>query len=326
MSEFSLIYQYFQHCTRNNPLTQVGIGDDCAISSMPNDCELVSCIDTLVAGQHFPLSTSAYAIGYKSVAVNLSDLAAMGATPYAILLGISLPAKLAQDDWLKPFAQGIADICNRFDVELIGGDTTQSNTLTISVTALGFVPTGQAITRGGAKVGDIICVSGEIGSASFALQQILNAEKSEQHDIALQSIALQPIALQPTLDLPVPQVELGQKLRGFVHSMIDISDGLGQDLGHILTASKVGAVVDLASIPTHPRLQALPNSDKWQHQLNGGDDYQLCFTMSEQNFVKFNQQFSDKIFAIGKIVTENGLRLTYNNQPIEFSITGYQHF
>lgn len=326
MSEFSLIYQYFQHCTRKNPLTQVGIGDDCAISSMPSDCELVSCIDTLVAGRHFPLSTSAYAIGYKSVAVNLSDLAAMGATPYAILLGISLPAKLAQDDWLKPFTQGIADICNRFDVELIGGDTTQSNTLTISVTALGFVPTGQAITRGGAKVGDIICVSGEIGSASFALQQILNAEKSERHNIALQSIALQPIALQPALYLPVPQVELGQKLRGFAHSMIDISDGLGQDLGHILTASKVGAVVDLASIPTHPRLQALPNTDKWQHQLNGGDDYQLCFTMSEQNFVKFNQQFSDKIFAIGKIVTENGLRLTYNNQPIEFSITGYQHF
>ncbi|OBX55698.1 thiamine-phosphate kinase [Moraxella osloensis] len=324
----------------------MGIGDDCAISSIPSDCELVSCIDTLVAGRHFPLSTSAYAIGYKSVAVNLSDLAAMGATPYAILLGISLPAKLAQDDWLKPFTQGIADICNRFDVELIGGDTTQSNTLTISVTALGFVPTGQAITRRGAKVGDIICVSGEIGSASFALQQILNAEKSEQHNIALQSIALQsialqsialqsialqsialqPIALQPALDLPVPQVELGQKLRGFVHSMIDISDGLGQDLGHILTASQVGAVVDLASIPTHPRLQALPNTEKWQHQLNGGDDYQLCFTMSEQSFVKFNQQFSDKIFAIGKIVTENGLTLTYNNQPIEFSITGYQHF
>ena len=143
------------------------------------------------------------------------------------MLGISLPAKLAQDGWLKLFTQGIADICNRFDVELIGGDTTQSNTLTISVTALGFVPTGQAITRGGAKVGDIICVSGEIGSASFALQQILNAEKSERHNIALQSIALQQIALQPALDLPVPQVELGQKLRGFAHSMIDISDGLG---------------------------------------------------------------------------------------------------
>ena len=324
--EFDLIGRYFSIQKGNQHFVDFSIGDDCAISSIPSDCELVSCIDTLIAGQHFPLSTSAYAIGYKSVAVNLSDLAAMGATPYAILLGISLPAKLAQDDWLKPFAQGIADICNRFDVELIGGDTTQSNTLTISVTALGFVPTGQAITRGGAKVGDIICVSGEIGSASFALQQILNAQESERHNIALQSIALQPIALQPALDLPVPQVELGQKLRGFAHSMIDISDGLGQDLGHILTASKVGAVVDLASIPTHPRLQALPNSDKWQHQLNGGDDYQLCFTMSEQNFVKFNQQFSDKIFAIGKIVTENGLRLTYNNQPIEFSITGYQHF
>lgn len=311
MSEFSIISQHFKHCTRKNPLTQIGIGDDCAVSSIPNDCELVSCVDTLVAGRHFPLSTSAYAIGYKSIAVNLSDLAAMGATPYAVLLGISLPNDLANDDWLKAFTQGIADICNPFGVELIGGDTTQSKTLTISVTALGFVPRGQAMLRSGAKIGDIVCVSGDIGSASFALSQMLNTGKSE---------------LQIALDLPIPQVTLGQQLRGFANSMIDISDGLGQDLGHILTASKVGAVIDLAKIPTHPLLQALPNQERWQHQLNGGDDYQLCFTMGEANFAKFTRQFPNQIFAIGKIVTENDLMLIYNNQPIKFLIKGYQHF
>ena len=311
MSEFSLIYQYFKDCTRKNPLTQIDIGDDCAVSDMPPNSQLVSCVDTLVAGRHFPLSTSAYAIGYKSVAVNLSDIAAMGAVPYAILLGLSLPVSYANDEFLSEFARGITDICKPFNVELIGGDTTKSDTLTISVTALGSVPTGQAILRRGAKAGDIICVSGDIGSASFALTEILQGEKS---------------ALQSALDLPIPQVTLGQQLRGYASSMIDISDGLGQDLGHILTASGVGAVVDLAKIPTHPRLQALPDAEKWQHQLNGGDDYQLCFTMPEDKFKQFNHQYPHRIFAIGEIVTENGLRLIYNDEKVNFTIQGFQHF
>lgn len=317
MSEFSLIYQNFKHLTAAHPNTHLGIGDDGAISQIPPNHQLVSCVDTLVAGRHFPLSTSAHAIGYKAIAVNLSDLAAMGATPYAILLGLSLPTELANDEaWIKDFTQGIADICRQFNVDLIGGDTTKSDTLTISVTALGVVPHGQAITRAGAKVGDVVCVSGDIGSASFALKKILNGEQSD---------------LQNTLDLPMPQVELGQKLRGFANSMIDISDGLGQDLGHILTASAVhlkavGAVIDLAKIPAHPLLQTLPNHEKWQHQLNGGDDYQLCFTLSKANFDKFNQRYPNEIFAIGEIVAEKGLVLIYNGDKVDFTIQGFQHF
>lgn len=312
MSEFSLIYRHFKNLTQSHPATILGISDDCAVSQIPPNHQLVSCVDTLVAGRHFPIHTSPYAIGYKSVAVNLSDLAAMGATPYAILLALSLPAPLAKDaHWLQELTRGIAEICGQFQVDLIGGDTTQSDILTLSVTALGVVPTGQAIMRSGAKVGDVVCVSGEIGSASFALTEILQGEKS---------------ALQSALDLPIPQVTLGQQLRGFASSMIDISDGLGQDLGHILTASNVGAVIDLAKIPTHPRLQALPNAEKWQHQLNGGDDYQLCFTMAKDKFKQFNHQYSHRIFAIGDIVTDKGLTLLYDGKVVDFEINGWQHF
>lgn len=311
MSEFSLIYQNFKNATTKNALTQVGIGDDCAVSDIPANSQLVSCVDVLVVGRHFPLTTSPYAIGYKAVAVNLSDLAAMGATPYAVLLGLSLPKTLANDAWLSEVSRGLADSCAPFGVELIGGDTTQSDTLTVSVTALGFVPQGEAISRSGAQVGDVVCVSGEIGSASFALQHILNGQATE---------------LQPALDLPKPQVTLGQRLRGFAHSMIDISDGLGQDLGHILKASHVGAKVYLDAIPAADALQALPNIEKWQHQLNGGDDYQLCFTMSQANFAKFQQIYPEQVFCIGEITAENSLHLFYNNTKVNVEISGYQHF
>lgn len=311
MSEFSLIYQNFKNATTKNALTQVGIGDDCAVSDIPANSQLVSCVDVLVAGRHFPLTTSPYAIGYKAVAVNLSDLAAMGATPYAVLLGLSLPKALANDEWLSEFSRGLGESSAPFGVELIGGDTTQSDTLTVSITALGFVPQGEAISRSGAQVGDVVCVSGEIGSASFALQHILNGQATE---------------LQPALDLPKPQVTLGQRLRGFAHSMIDISDGLGQDLGHILKASHVGAKVYLDAIPAADALQALPNIEKWQHQLNGGDDYQLCFTMSQVNFAKFQQIYPEQVFCIGEVTAENSLHLFYNNTKVNVEISGYQHF
>lgn len=311
MSEFSIIYKNFQHATPHHPHTILGIGDDCAISQMTSHHQLVSCVDVLVAGRHFPINTSPYAIGFKSVAVNLSDLSAMGAKPYAILLGLSLPTHYVHDEWLSAFTQGIQHICQQFNVELIGGDTTKSDILTISVTALGWVPQGQAILRSGAKVGDIICVSGEIGSASFALQQILQQQSS---------------TLQSALDLPQPQVRLGQQLRHYAHSMIDISDGLAQDLGHILTASGVGAKFFLEQIPAHHILQQLPKQERWQHQLNGGDDYQLLFTMPIEKFYEFNQQHPNLIYPIGEIVADKGLQLFDEGKPIDFKIQGWQHF
>ncbi len=309
MSEFSLIYTHFKHATTRHPSTVLGIGDDCAVSHIPPNSQLVSCVDTLVAGRHFPLTTDPYAVGFKSVAVNLSDIASMGATPYAILLGLSLPNH--DDEWLKEFARGIADICQKFNVELIGGDTTKSEILTISVTVLGLIEKGKSICRDGAKIGDVICVSGHIGSASLALNHILTGQKTD---------------LQNTLDLPMPQVNLGQKLVDYANSMIDISDGLGQDLGHILNASGVGARLYLENIPCDNELNCLPFEQKYQHILNGGDDYQLCLTMNQDNFDEFNRLYPNLIYPIGEIVEKQGLELCYQQQTIDFKIKGWEHF
>lgn len=308
MGEFDLIRRHFAQVARRlqpDQPVEMGIGDDAAVFNVPAGHQLVCCVDTLVAGRHFPLDTPAHAIGWKSVAVNLSDLAAMGARPHSILLALSLPS--ADDDWLCQFSQGLFECCQRYGVQLIGGDTTASPTLTITVTALGWIPSDQAILRQAAQVGDLICVTGEMGNAAYALQHPGSA-------------------LQATLDYPHPQVSLGQQLRDYASSMIDISDGLGQDLGHILSASNVGAVIDLAKIPTHPLLQALPNPGKWHYQLNGGDDYQLCFTLSPDKFNTFMQRYAPPVSVIGEIVDGQDLILLDRDQSVPFNIQGWQHF
>lgn len=321
MSEFSLIYTHFKHATAKHKNTMLGIGDDCAVSAIPPDCELVSCMDTLVAGRHFVFETSPHAIGFKSVAVNLSDLASMGATPYAILLGLSLPDN--NNEWLKEFSRGISDICHQFNVELIGGDTTKSDILTISITALGFVKKGQAIRRDNAKIGDVICVSGNIGTASLALSYILGENGYCQCANALDDLNDE---LKNALQYPMPQIELGQLLIDYAHSMIDISDGLGQDLGHILKNSGMGAKLYLDNIPCIDELNALPFDKKYQHIINGGDDYQLCFTMSQENFDKFTALYPNRIYPIGEIVEKQGVELFFDNQQVDFEIKGWEHF
>ncbi|WP_151709458.1 thiamine-phosphate kinase [Acinetobacter brisouii] len=304
MAEFSLIDRYFK--TAASAQVDLGIGDDSAIVSPPVGEQLVICTDTLVAGRHFPLSTSAHAIGWKSVAVNLSDLAAMGATPHSILLALSLPQ--VDDAWLEGFSQGLFDCCAPYNVQLIGGDTTQSPHLTISVTALGWIPTAQGITRSGAQVGDYVVVSGQIGDAAFALQHLGHP-------------------LQQRLDYPTPRCELGQSLRGLASSMIDISDGLAQDLGHILKASGVGATLSLDQLPLDPALQVLAPEQRWQYALAGGDDYELCFTLSKDNYQRLCQLNPTTPFTIiGSIQAEFGLRLEYQGQPQSLPLSGYQHF
>lgn len=304
MAEFSLIDRYFK--TAASAQVDLGIGDDSAIVSPPVGEQLVICTDTLVAGRHFPLSTSAHAIGWKSVAVNLSDLAAMGATPHSILLALSLPQ--VDDAWLEGFSQGLFDCCAPYNVQLIGGDTTQSPHLTISVTALGWIPTAQGITRSGAQVGDYVVVSGQIGDAAFALQHLGHP-------------------LQQRLDYPTPRCELGQSLRGLASSMIDISDGLAQDLGHILKASGIGATLYLDQLPLDPALQVLAPEQRWQYALAGGDDYELCFTLSKDNYQRLCQLNPTTPFTIiGSIQAEFGLRLEYQGQPQSLPLSGYQHF
>lgn len=303
MAEFSIIEQYFN---RSQNSVDIGIGDDSAVLTPPTGHQLVICTDTLVSGRHFPETTHAHAIGWKSVAVNLSDLAAMGATPHSILLALTLPQ--VDHDWLNRFSRGLFDCCDAFGVQLIGGDTTQGPHLTISITALGWIEHHQTIQRTGAQVGDVICVSGQLGDAAYGLQHL-------GHD------------LQYRLDYPTPRCQLGQQLKGLASSMIDISDGLAQDLSHILKASHVGAQLNLEHIPIDAALQTLPSNQRWQYALAGGDDYELCFTISAQNYEKLLQKQLDvNITMIGTITEQLGLTLLHNGQPYTLYLQGYQHF
>lgn len=304
MAEFSIIDTYFNRQNKNS--VDLGVGDDSALLTPPPHQQLVICADTLVAGRHFPLNTHAHAIGWKSVAVNLSDIAAMGAKPHSILLALSLAQ--IDHDWLKHFSQGLYDCCDQFGVSLIGGDTTQSPHLTISVTALGWVGTGQAVTRSGAQVGDYICVSGQVGDAAFALQHLGHP-------------------LQKRLDYPTPRCQLGQQLKGLASAMIDVSDGLAQDLGHILKASQVGAQIQLDQLPISQALHISPKETQWHHALAGGDDYELCFTISPNNYQKLLQQQLDiNITNIGQITQQTDLIFVQNGVDYSLQFHGYQHF
>lgn len=304
MAEFSIIDRYFK--LKNNSSVDLGVGDDSALLTPPPNQQLVVCVDTLVAGRHFPLDTSPHAIGWKSVAVNLSDIAAMGAKPHSILLALSLPS--IDEEWLAEFSAGLYECCEKYGVSLIGGDTTQGPNLTISVTALGFIEQGKAITRSGAKAGDLVVVSGSIGDASFALDHLGHP-------------------LQQRLDYPTPRCELGGMLKNLASSMIDISDGLAQDLGHILKASHVGATIELTKLPIKKDLSHLPENVQWKYALAGGDDYELCFTITMQNYEKLLQLHPNVTTTIiGQITQAQHLVFEKDglDHPLQFQ--GYQHF
>ena len=241
----------------------LGIGDDAALLDVPTDKQLVVCCDTLVAGVHFPQGSDAAALGHKSLAVNLSDLAAMGAEPAWFLLALTLPEGDAE--WVEAFAGGMSRLAHAAGVALVGGDTT-SGQLSITITAAGLVAPGQALRRSGAEPGDRILVSGVTGLAALALRQI--------------KAGLEPAAAaRLALEFPVPRLELGTALCGLASDCIDVSDGLAADLGHILDRSGVGAVLDLGAMPVAPPLSELPDTERWALQLGGGDDYELCFTV-----------------------------------------------
>ena len=304
MAEFSIIDTYFNRPHQAD--VDLGVGDDSALLTPPPHHQLVICADTLVAGRHFPLDTTAHAIGWKSVAVNLSDIAAMGAKPHSILLALSLPQ--IDHDWLKGFSQGLYDCCDQFGVRLIGGDTTQSPHLTLSVTALGWIETGKSVLRSGAQVNDLVVVSGTIGDAAYGLQHLGHP-------------------LQQRLDYPTPRCELGTILKGLASSMIDVSDGLAQDLGHILKASNVGAKIDLSRLPIDNALKVLSDQKQWEYALAGGDDYELCFTISTQNYQDFLQlQPNVKTTIIGKITQQCELTFEKDGLDHPLQLNGYQHF
>lgn len=315
MNEFGLIQHYFARqaatvaaqASHHSTGLVLGIGDDAAIVQPPAGQQLVISTDTLVAGRHFPEHTTAHAIGWKAAAVNLSDIAAMGATPYAVLLALSLPE--VDTEWLEQFSAGFFACCAPAQVQLIGGDTTRSSLLSITVTVLGWVEAGQAIRRDGAQVGDLVAVSNTLGDAAYALRHA----QSE---------------LQARLDYPQPRNTLGKALQGYANSMLDISDGLAQDLRHILTASGVGAQLMLEQLPLSKPLQQLAEPEGWQLALTGGDDYELCFSLPAEKWAQFNQRYAGQfnVQVIGQIVAEPGLQLLYQQQPFIMNLQGYQHF
>lgn len=301
MHEFDIIKRYFKQKTLSRSDVKLGIGDDCALLSIPKHQLLAVSIDTLVEGLHFPINTPAYDIGFKSLAVNLSDLAAMGAEPAWITLALTMPK--ANENWLQAFSQGLFELAQEYNLQLIGGDTTRGP-LTITIQIHGFLPEKQALRRNGAKVGDKIYVSGPLGDAGLGLQIALGKIKVKADDEAY---------LLQRLNRPNPRVKLGLFLRDFAHSAIDISDGLLADLEHILSESKVGATIYTTLIPLSNELKRNASAEEAIHlALTAGDDYELCFTVSsekEEKLIAALKKENTICYCIGEITQENALVL-----------------
>lgn len=317
-TEFEIIRRYFQRQKTRRSDVITGIGDDAAVLHPPTDSELVVCMDTLVAGVHFPQGTAAAAIGHKVLAVNLSDLAAMGADPLWATLSITLPDNDAA--WLDEFSRGFFQLAERHDVQLVGGDTTRGP-LSVTVQVHGSVPRGCAIHRSGARAGDRIYVTGSLGDAGLAL--CLGEQADDR--------------LRQRLDLPEPQIAAGQALRGHASAAIDISDGLLADLGHLLAAEQLGASINIDDLPRSAAFNAAMQQSanahpEWHYELplSAGDDYELCFTVPPQACEAAQQALaavSVEATAIGVIEAAPGVRcVNAAGEDYRPASSGYQHF
>jgi len=318
LNEFELIAHYFARQPVARPDVALGIGDDAALLDVPPGQQLVVSTDMLVAGVHFPDNTDAVSIGHKSLAVNLSDLAAMGATPAWYTLNLSLPQ--ADPAWLEGFCQGMFALALKHNVALVGGDTTRGP-LTIGIQIMGLVPHGQALKRAGARPGDRIYVTGLLGEAALGLRMT-------QGQLKLPDEYLANVLTQ--FNRPMPRVPVGLRLRGLASACIDISDGLAADLGHILAASKVGARIHLKRLPLSPAYDAVFEQVGWQAALAGGDDYELCFTIppaQETAFRIASAHFGVPCSYIGDIETEAGLRVMDEQGALyQPGPAGFDHF
>lgn len=315
LSEFSIIRDYFADLDLGCAYVVQGVGDDCALLAAPAPgYQLALSTDTLIGGVHFPGQATADAIALRVLAVNLSDLNAMGAEPLAFTLAMTLPT--ADAHWLADFARGLGQQALAYSIPLVGGDTTRGP-LTISVNIVGQVPQGQALLRGGARAGDSIYVSGSLGDAAAALQLI------KRGDLYCDDA---PYLLQRFYN-PEVDFDLGTALRGKASAAIDVSDGLLADLGHILSASRVGALVNVDAVPRSPELLRFANERQalaWA--LGGGDDYRLCFTMPAVHASALSEQ-GFQLTRIGEIVEGEGLRCqTANGADYQPEHSGYQHF
>lgn len=317
LAEFALIERIRARSKGRDDIV-LGIGDDAALLQPLAGHWLAVTADTLNSGVHFPPETRPADIGWKTLAVNLSDLAAMGATPAWGTLALSLPS--AEAEWIDAFADGFFALADAHDWRLIGGDTTRGP-LSLSVTAFGHVPQGQALRRDGAQVGDDIWVSGTLGDAAFALQ----AWQRGELDVARHAADAEIEFLRQRLLRPTPRVELGHALRGLATSAIDVSDGLLADVAHIARRSALRAYIDAALIPLSPALQCAAASNIARHcALAGGDDYELCFTapgICRDALQEVSLRTDAAITRIGMMTTGDGVHC--DGGPCSH---GYQHF
>ena len=317
MGEFDLIRRFFQRPVRRKDVV-LGSGDDCALLSVPAESLLAVSTDTLVSGVHFFANMDPVKLGHKALAVNLSDLAAMGAEPRWASLALTLPS--VDEPWLEGFASGFLALADYYNVELVGGDMTRGP-LSITVTVHGVVPEQGALRRSGAQPGDAIFVTGSLGDGALALQQLLG-----KYHVAEQWWP----SLLARLEQPQPRILVGMALRGLASSCLDISDGLASDLGHILRASGIGAQVELTQLPLSPALAALPSEQSWQLALAGGDDYELCFTLPEQHrgaLVTALLGTGVAVTEIGRVVSgEPVIQWLHGGSPHDLLLRGWDHF
>ena len=317
MTEFDLIDRFFVRPDKRNDV-EIGIGDDAAVCLVPDDHQLVLTTDLFVAGVHFPEETPAEAIGHKALAINLSDLAAMAATPAWFTLSLSLPE--IDENWLQAFSHGLFVLADDHNISLIGGDTVKGP-LSIGIQACGLIPTGSAVLRSGAHVGDQIYVTGSLGDAALGLRCL-------QSSLELANDARD--YFMSRLYSPVPRLTQGLALREIASAMIDISDGLVADLGHILAGSGVGATIQQEALPLSAFYRDNLAAIGFSGALTGGDDYELCFTVPADKVEEFHatsKKWDCVVSCIGAVEPDSGLRIKNRDEElVAIDNLGYDHF
>jgi len=320
LSEFELIERFFRDCGASRPDVRLGIGDDAALLECPADKLLVAALDTIVEGVHFPQGSPPASIGHRALAVNLSDLAAMGAEPAWALLALTMPS--AEEAWLAEFARGLGGLARAFGVALVGGDTT-SGPLSVTVQALGLIEKSSgALGRSGGAAGDVLYVSGNPGDAAAGLALEQRRLEGAAPDAARM--------LRERFLYPVPRVELGRQLRGHASACIDVSDGLAADAGKLAHSSGCGVELEYACLPVSEALRAaVGDGEARELALTGGDDYELCFAVPQARTAQLERELPPAQWhyaRIGRLRRESGVVLLRDGNVMDFSHPGFDHF
>ncbi len=324
LGEFTLIEHYFgrpaEAVLKSRGDVLLGIGDDAAVLGVPSDRQLVAALDTLVEGRHFPVGSAPRSIGHRALAVNLSDLAAMGAEPAWFLLALTLPA--ADESFLGPFARGMLELAATHGVALVGGDTT-AGPLSISVQALGFIEPGRALRRAAGSAGDLLYVSGTPGDAAAGLKLAMQTEAGAGLSDAHRQYLLD------RFHYPEPRVALGRALRGMASACIDVSDGLAADAGKLAAASGCGVTLEVERLPLSSPLLALAGEGAARLALGGGDDYELCFTIPPAQVPALAVAADNvkcPVTCIGKLDANGGITVSEYGKRRDFDARGFDHF